>query len=88
LPLSLTPARRRGFEYLDEPTTSDATVSRSLRDVALANRLFGGARALLHELAPTFRSLAARGTRCSTSAPVAATCHRWRAPPRPAWASS
>jgi SAM-dependent methyltransferase len=62
LPLSLTPARRRGFEYLDEPTTSDETVSRSLRDVALANRLFGGARALLHELAPTFHALAARGT--------------------------
>ena len=59
--MTLTPARRRGFEYLDDAATSDETVSRSLRDVALANRLFGGARALLHELAPTFRALAARG---------------------------
>ncbi len=60
--LTLTPARRRGFEYLDQPETSEETVSRSLRDVALANRLFGGARALLAELAPTLHALAARGT--------------------------
>jgi 2-polyprenyl-3-methyl-5-hydroxy-6-metoxy-1,4-benzoquinol methylase len=48
----LTPTRRRGVEYLDEPGVPAAVVRRSLRDVVLANRLFGGARAVLVELRP------------------------------------
>ena len=57
----LTPVRRRGHEILDAPDVDPALVERSLRDVALANRLFGGARAVLAELAPLFATLAARG---------------------------
>lgn len=57
----LTPARRRGHEILDAPDVDAALVERSLRDVALANRLFGGARAVLAELAPLFATLAMRG---------------------------
>jgi hypothetical protein len=57
----LTPARRRGMEILDAPDVDPALVERSLRDVALANRLFGGARAVLAELAPIFAALAERG---------------------------
>jgi SAM-dependent methyltransferase len=41
------PARRRGVEILDEPGVDDATVVRSLRDVARSNALFGGRRAVL-----------------------------------------
>lgn len=46
----LTPARRRGMEILDDPSKDPALAVRSLRDVALANRLFGGKRAMLREL--------------------------------------
>ncbi|MGQ0767281.1 MAG: methyltransferase domain-containing protein [Gemmatimonadota bacterium] len=42
----LTPTRRRGFEYLDAPDVDPRVRVRSHRDIALANRLFGGARAL------------------------------------------
>ncbi|MDQ3699029.1 MAG: methyltransferase domain-containing protein [Gemmatimonadota bacterium] len=48
----LTPHRRRGVEYLDEPGVDATVVRRSLRDVALSNRLFGGTRVVLAELAP------------------------------------
>jgi SAM-dependent methyltransferase len=47
---SLTPTRRRGEEILDGPGADPRLQVRSLRDVALANRLFGGARAVLAEL--------------------------------------
>ena len=47
----LTPRRRRGFEHLDDPATGDALRERSLRDVRLANTLFGGRRAVMRELA-------------------------------------
>ena len=50
MPLSLTPARRRGVELLDEPHADPWLQRRSLADVALANRLFGGTRAVLAEL--------------------------------------
>ncbi len=50
MPLS-APTRRRGFEYLDDPAVPAAVRERSLRDVVRANTLFGGARALLRELA-------------------------------------
>jgi SAM-dependent methyltransferase len=51
-----TPARRRGEEMLDDPTADTALSLRSLRDVALANRLFGGRRAVLQELARLFQA--------------------------------
>ena len=46
----LTPARRRGVELLEEPGVDAELLRRSLADVARANRLFGGARAVLAEL--------------------------------------
>lgn len=46
----LTPARRRGVEMLDDPAVDPALAERSLRDVALANRLFGGRHAILREV--------------------------------------
>jgi SAM-dependent methyltransferase len=46
----ITPPRRRGFEYLDAPNVDPRLVRRSLADVALANALFGGTRAVLLEL--------------------------------------
>ncbi len=47
----LVPARRRGVEILDDPATDPALRARSIRDVALSNRLLGGARAVLAEVA-------------------------------------
>jgi SAM-dependent methyltransferase len=50
----LTPSRRRGVEYLDE--NRDASLQRrSHRDIALANRLFGGVHAVRAELSPVIR---------------------------------
>ncbi len=46
----LTPRRRRGTEYLDEPGVDGGLTVRSLRDVASANRYLGGASAPLAEL--------------------------------------
>jgi SAM-dependent methyltransferase len=47
----LTPARRRGVEWLD--VDQDPVLQRrSHRDIALANRLFGGVHAVQVELAP------------------------------------
>src|SRR5687768_15814588 len=45
-----TPPRRRGVELLEEPGVDAALLRRSLADVARANRLFGGTRAVLAEL--------------------------------------
>lgn len=50
----LTPARRRGVEWLDVDL-DPALQRRSHRDIALANRLFGGIRAVHAELAPWLR---------------------------------
>jgi SAM-dependent methyltransferase len=47
----LVPARRRGPEILDDPATDAFVVRRSLADVARANALFGGRRAVCRELA-------------------------------------
>jgi SAM-dependent methyltransferase len=47
----VTPARRRGAEILDDPATDARVVRRSLADVARANALFGGRRAVCRELA-------------------------------------
>ena len=46
----ITPPRRRSFEYLDAPNVDPKLVRRSLADVALANALFGGTRAVLLEI--------------------------------------
>lgn len=51
----LTPARRRGEELLDDPAADGRLALRSLRDVALANRFFGGRRAVLLAIAPILR---------------------------------
>jgi len=48
--LVFAPARRRGHEILDDPSQDPALAHRSLRDIALANRLFGGQRAVLREV--------------------------------------
>ncbi len=50
MPGLLTPRRRRGSEILDDPSIDARTRRRSLRDVACANALFGGTRAVLREL--------------------------------------
>jgi SAM-dependent methyltransferase len=47
----LSPRRRRGTELLDDPSVAPALRARSLADVARANALFGGTRAVLVELA-------------------------------------
>ena len=46
----LVPSRYRGVEILDDPSQNPALAVRSLRDVAKANQLFGGSRAVLGEL--------------------------------------
>jgi ubiquinone/menaquinone biosynthesis C-methylase UbiE len=50
VPSPLTPPRRRGFEYLDLPDVEPGLAERSIGDVTVANRLFGGTRAVLAEL--------------------------------------
>lgn len=50
----LTPARRRGVEWLDVDRDPQLQ-RRSHRDIALSNRLFGGIRAVQAELAPWLR---------------------------------
>src|SRR5215204_4535138 len=62
----ITPPRRRGVEYLDEPGVDPRLVRRSLADVALANTLFGGTRAVLLEIEavlPELGTAAARRAR-------------------------
>lgn len=51
------PRRRRGVEILDDPNVDPTIARRSLRDVARANALFGGSRAVLAELRPILRCL-------------------------------
>jgi len=50
VPRLITPPRLRGVEYLDVPGVDPRLVRRSLADVALANTLFGGTRAVLLEV--------------------------------------
>jgi SAM-dependent methyltransferase len=52
---AIAPRRRRGVELLDDPGADDALATRSLRDVAIANRLFGGTSAVLGALRPLLR---------------------------------
>jgi SAM-dependent methyltransferase len=46
----LTPRRRHGREYLDDPAINARVAKRSMGDVARSNALFGGAHAVLAEL--------------------------------------
>ncbi|HJU89874.1 MAG TPA: methyltransferase domain-containing protein [Gemmatimonadaceae bacterium] len=62
----LTPRRRRGIEYLDDPKVDARVMRRSLRDVTVANRLFGGTRAVVAELESELRELRASGV-CSAT---------------------
>lgn len=57
----LTPARRRGVEWLDEDR-DPSLQRRSHRDIALANRLFGGIHAVQAELAPWLRGAGTSAT--------------------------
>jgi ubiquinone/menaquinone biosynthesis C-methylase UbiE len=58
----LTPRRRRGVEFLDDPSTDPATRERSLADVRVSNALLGGSRAVLKELEYILPSLAGHAT--------------------------
>ena len=58
----ITPPRKRGNEYLDAPGVDPRLVRRSLADVALANALFGGTRAVLRELDRVLPELGATAT--------------------------
>lgn len=62
MPTLLTPARREGAEILDGDGIDPRVVRRSMRDVARANALFGGASALLAELEPALRRLPSTAT--------------------------
>lgn len=62
MPLTLTPARRESVEILDGDGLDPRLVRRSMRDVARANALFGGASAMLEELEQVLYSLPARAT--------------------------
>ena len=55
---TITPARHRGVETLEIAGIPDQLVHRSLSDVARANALFGGTRAVLRELRPVFEDRA------------------------------
>jgi SAM-dependent methyltransferase len=52
----LTPRRRHGREYLDDPTINARVAERSMGDVARSNALLGGARAVLAELDDLIRN--------------------------------
>ena len=56
------PRRRRGVERLEEPGVDGTLLRRSLADVARANRLFGGTRAVLAELEPLLHELPRQAT--------------------------
>jgi SAM-dependent methyltransferase len=54
---ALTPSRRRGVEFLDDPSVDPELMRRSMRDVERANAMFGGRRAALAELENTLTDL-------------------------------
>jgi SAM-dependent methyltransferase len=58
----LTPARRRGVEFLDDPGVSVGVMRRSIKDVERANALLGGRRAVIRELREIFPRLGDRAT--------------------------
>jgi len=47
----LTPRRRRGVEYLDDPAIDPAVRARAMADLARSNRYFGGTRAVIRAIA-------------------------------------
>ena len=53
----LTPARRRGFEILDDPNVDPAVRLQSMGDIARSNRWLGGLRAASTELRDVLRRL-------------------------------
>lgn len=53
-----TPPRQRGIEILDDPFVDPEVMRRSMRDVELANVIFGGKRAAIAELRLVLKSLA------------------------------
>jgi SAM-dependent methyltransferase len=55
-------SRRRGEEVLDVPGAHPELARRSLRDIAIANALFGGTRAVLTELSSVWAGLPRRAT--------------------------
>ncbi len=52
----LTPRRRYGHEYLDDPGVGAGVAARSMGDVARSNALFGGAHAVMAELEDLIRA--------------------------------
>jgi SAM-dependent methyltransferase len=58
----LSPPRARGAETLDTPDADPGLARRSLRDVAVANRFFGGTRAVLAALGPLWDRLPRHAT--------------------------
>jgi SAM-dependent methyltransferase len=63
IPDALAPGRRRGMELLDDPSTDAALAVRSLQDVVRSNRWFGGASAVMAELAPVLATARGQGGR-------------------------
>jgi SAM-dependent methyltransferase len=62
---AFAPRRYRGVELLDDPSAAAALAARSLQDVARSNRWFGGASAVIAELAPAIAE-ARRGSAALT----------------------
>jgi SAM-dependent methyltransferase len=58
----LTPRRRRGIEYLDDPAVDARLVRRSLADVARSNILFGGTRAVVAEIRSALKQVPPRSS--------------------------
>lgn len=58
----LTPARRRGVEYLDDPRVDPVVREHAIADVARSNRWLGGRRAVLPELRAALRGLGPEAT--------------------------
>lgn len=59
---SVTPARRRGVEFLDDPSTPPDVRRRAMADVVRSNRLFGGTRAASRALNGVLRRLSRNAT--------------------------
>jgi len=71
MPALLVPARRRGHEHLDDPSTPEALRRRSIGEIARSNLLLGGRRAAVGALDDVFRR--ARAERGDSSLPLALT---------------
>ena len=76
------PPRRRGVEYLDLPGIEPGLAERSISDVAVANRLFGGTRAVLGELDAVLPELGPRATLLDVGTGMGDIPARARAPAR------